>query len=586
MHNFRFSHKTFLMCYFLLRFFSKPVAAQTIDLTSEGWQFKKGDDLAWATPQYNAADWQQITVGATWEAQTQNDPYDGTAWYRRSVVISKDLKRATRRNKAMTLKLGMIDDADETYFNGVKIGATGKFPPEKESAYNVPRIYRVPADLIRWDAPNVIAVRVADWQGGGGLYAGDYTLEPSSWKEKVKILIENGEKTHAFALNQAVKIKAQIVNSSNQNLSGTLTCEVKTFGNQLVKTLSQNIKIKKGQNIALPDFDFGILEKGFYIAHTALRDENGFVLKEKKGFAVAPEDVKYAPTRPADFDTYWQKTKAELDSIPPQYQLTYLPKKSNEKVDAYEVEFHSLGNVRVRGYYTQPKNKTNLPALLHVQGYSSVMEVWDLKEDMAAFFLNIRGHGNSQTDVNPGFPGYLQHGIDDKDRYIYRGAYMDCIRAIDFLCSRPEVDTARLAVEGGSQGGALSIATASLDKRIKFCAPDVPFLSNFRLYFDIAQWPSNEFKQLERRGRSWENIYGVLDYIDIMNHTPNISIPVLMGVGLFDDVCPPAINFSAYNNLNTSEKSYILYPEAGHSLPETHFGVKMKWLRQKFQGLP
>jgi cephalosporin-C deacetylase len=571
-----------VICQFFLRLFMTDTQAQAIDLSSSGWRYSEGDDAAWATPQYNDASWREIPVGTTWEAQFGNE-YDGWAWYRRTIVVpKKDMKRAARKSGALILKLGMIDDADETYFNGVKIGATGKFPPEKESAYNIPRIYIVPCDLIDWDKPNTIAVRVNDWGGGGGLYSGEYSLEASSWKDKFKIMIDNAVNTHAFTLNNPVAIKPQLVNNAKQKLEGILTCEIKKFTGESVASQTQNVKINKGQVLQAEPFSFdNIKEAGFYITNLFYKDKKGITIKEKKGFAIEPEQIKPSPTRPADFDAYWQKTRTELDTIPPQYNLKLLPKKSNDKVDVHEVTFNSLGNARVRGYYTQPKTKNNLPALLHVQGYSSVMEAWELNEDFAAFFLNIRGHGNSKDDVNPGFPGYLIHGIDNKDNYIYRGAYMDCVRAVDFLCSREEVNKDMVCVEGGSQGGALSVATASLDSRIKYCMPDVPFLSNFRLYFDIAQWPSNEFKDLHKKGKSWEDIYGVLDYIDIMNHAPNITCPILMGVGLYDDICPPAINFSMYNNLNTTDKSYILYPQAGHSLPNEHYGVKMKWLRGK-----
>ena len=85
-----------------------------------------------------------------------------------------------------------------------------------------------------------------------------------------------------------------------------------------------------------------------------------------------------------------------------------------------------------------------------------------------------------------------------------------------------------------------------------------------------------------KTGKKWDDIYGVLDYFDVMNHAPNVSCPVIMGVGLFDETCPPAINFSAYNNLETQDKEYHLYPQSGHSLPESHYGVKMKWLYERF----
>jgi cephalosporin-C deacetylase-like acetyl esterase len=119
---------------------------------------------------------------------------------------------------------------------------------------------------------------------------------------------------------------------------------------------------------------------------------------------------------------------------------------------------------------------------MQVQGYSStiVPSYVNYGEDLIGFGLNIRGHGNSKDDVDPGFPGYILYNLQDKEKYIYRGAYMDCVRGVDFLCSRPEVDVTRIAVEGASQGGALTFTTAALNNdRIAVCAPQVPFLSTF-----------------------------------------------------------------------------------------------------------
>jgi cephalosporin-C deacetylase len=578
-----FKNINLLIWSFFTQLFSPTLFSQPLDLAGEGWRFQKGDDLAWAKREHNDADWQNIAVGMPWESALQIE-YNGWAWYRKSVVIpQKKYKKATKKYGSMILSLGMIDDADETFFNGIKIGATGKLPPDTISAWDTPRKYLVPAALIRWDEPNVIAVRVFDDTGGGGLHGGEYHLEPTTWKNQFQIQIENGESSHAFALNQPVIIKSQLLNNSDQKLEGTLTCEVKTFTGKHVETQSQEVKIGRGRRTIVPNFQFESFDSGFYISHFVFKDKNGYSVKDKKGFAIAPESLKPSPTRPTDFDSYWSNTLTELASIEPNYKLTLLPELSTRKVEVFEVEMHSLNNVRVKGYYTKPVEKTNIPAVLHVQGYSSIMLPFGLDENMSSFYLNIRGHGNSRDDVNPGFPGYLLSGLSDKNQYIYRGAYMDCIRAMDFLCSRAEVDTTRLAVEGGSQGGALSIATASLDRRVKFCLPDVPFLSNFRLYFDIASWPAGEFKMyLFKTGKKWDDIYSVLDYIDVTNHAPNVTCPVIMGVGLFDDVCPPAINFSAYNNLSSQDKTYHLYPNSGHSLPDTHYGLKMKWLYERF----
>jgi len=74
------------------------------------------------------------------------------------------------------LNLGYIDDVDEVYFNGNKIGSTGSFPPNYSTAYNAERIYYIPAEYINFDGSNLIAVKVYDSEGEGGIVSGDIGL--------------------------------------------------------------------------------------------------------------------------------------------------------------------------------------------------------------------------------------------------------------------------------------------------------------------------------------------------------------------------------------------------------------------------
>ena len=134
------------------------------------------------------------------------------------------------------------------------------------------------------------------------------------------------------------------------------------------------------------------------------------------------------------------------------------------------------------------------------------------------------------------------------------------------------------------QGGALTFVTAALNNdRIAVCGPQVPFLSDFRHYFKVASWPGNEFVtyvETEHK-QTWEQVFTTLSYFDIKNLAPMIKCPLIMGVGLIDDVCPPHINFAAYNQV-TTEKQYIVYPESGHGLPGDFYAAKMKFFRSHF----
>jgi sialate O-acetylesterase len=141
-----------------------------LDLTG-GWKFKLGDDRLWAHPELDDKTWEKIVVPADWESQGHPDD-DGYAWYRLSVTLPRQLS-----GKALLFTMGAVDDADEVYLNGERIGRTGYFPAEKygkanEKFYNRRRVYSIPLERVRWGEENIFAVRVYDVWGKGGICQG------------------------------------------------------------------------------------------------------------------------------------------------------------------------------------------------------------------------------------------------------------------------------------------------------------------------------------------------------------------------------------------------------------------------------
>src|SRR5690606_25990051 len=66
--------------------------------------------------------------------------------------------------------------------------------------------------------------------------------------------------------------------------------------------------------------------------------------------------------------------------------------------------------------------------------------------------------------------GYPNFGTDDRNEYYFKQVIIGCIRSIDYIASLEKFDNRNLGVIGGSQGGALTIITAALDKRVKYLA--------------------------------------------------------------------------------------------------------------------
>jgi len=134
------------------------------------WKFSIGDHKEWATTAYDDTDWEEIYVPRRWEREGFNG-YDGYAWYRLHVSGDEFLQ-----NRVHYLSLGYIDDADQVFFNGQLIGFSGGFPPEYYTAFQAKREYRIPDELINFGGDNLIAVRVFDKGGEGGIYSGDVGL--------------------------------------------------------------------------------------------------------------------------------------------------------------------------------------------------------------------------------------------------------------------------------------------------------------------------------------------------------------------------------------------------------------------------
>ena len=78
----------------------------------------------------------------------------------------------------MVILMGKIDDIDQVFINGTFVGSTGEFPLNSRSEANVGqeydafRGYYIPDGLLKKNQKNVIAVRVLDTGGDGGIYEG------------------------------------------------------------------------------------------------------------------------------------------------------------------------------------------------------------------------------------------------------------------------------------------------------------------------------------------------------------------------------------------------------------------------------
>ncbi|TRX03698.1 acetylxylan esterase [Flavobacterium gawalongense] len=533
------------------------------------WKIHTDDSIQWKSADFVPHNWKDINIGVSLERQGYSSGGNYSLW--NQVIIPSKYK-----NTNLNLRFKFDTANASVFFNGKFIGSSKKGSSE-ESLF-------IPDSLVFWNKPNKILVRILNSFYTGGA-CGTY-IRLLSGEPKDAILDANFiNERHLYQGPSVVRFKTSIHLGNKDSFRGVQKAVIiNDFHDTVfVKKLNINVSDKK----KVTPYAIGKLAPGFYQLQLSFSSPD---IEEQKifGFAVSPEKIKASPINQQQVWNFWERAKKELAAISPDFKLRKIDSLCTDKSNVYIVEMKSLENITVRGWYIVPTKAGVFPSVLHVPGYSVTMrpERFIGTTDMIHLALDVRGHGLSADVIKPGFacPGYIGWRLGEPEKYIYRGTFMDCCRGIDFLLSRPEADSSRIAVEGHSQGGGLSLATAALySDKIKYCVVGAPFLSDFSDHVKIRTVYMDEMKHYMKNGTiSSEQVYQTMNLIDNINLAGFIKCPVLMGVGLFDDDCPPYINFASFNNIKT-EKEYFMLPSNGHSLGKEWRAYSESWLRKKFK---
>lgn len=306
--------------------------------------------------------------------------------------------------------------------------------------------------------------------------------------------------------------------------------------------------------------------------------------------AYEPAQLKPTVEYPADFLTFWNKTKEELAALPLDAKFTLLPERSSAQTNVFHVSINNLGSSRLYGILCVPKKPGKYPAILQVPGagirpYNPDLELAD--RGVIVFTIGIHGISVIQDpgvyrDLEAGpLKGYFFFTMHNRDQYYYKRVYAGCIRANDLLVSLPEFDGKNLAVSGNSQGGALSIVTASLDPRVKYLGAIHPAFCDLTGYTvgRAGGWP-----HMFSKTNSWsvyqDSFKQSLSYYDVLNFAKGLTIPGFYTWGYNDETCPPTSMYAAYNVI-IAPKSLFLYPETGHWFYPEQKKAMNDWLLSK-----
>ncbi len=317
----------------------------------------------------------------------------------------------------------------------------------------------------------------------------------------LELKIDTDQPNGVFQIEQDIQIFVLIYNHS-EKISGQLIWRVKTdSGDRLVEN-TVSLQLLPGKNRHDYNFEPDQLCVGFYQIESQFQFCQQ-VVSDQMTIGYQPSSLQVFLTRQPDFDDFWHGTESQLRQIEPNYQSECQPNMENKRFKVYLVEICSFDNLRVRGWLEVPKSTGKHPAILRVPGYGQAMAPLNPPFDCVTFSFNPRGHGNSDDTPDKDL-GYWIRGLDQPDSYFYRGAYMDVLRAMDYLLMLPEVDPEKTAVWGGSQGGGFSLVVAALRPKTRYCIADVPFLCDWKRYFQLTQWDEiDQWLRLKHGSRDW-----------------------------------------------------------------------------------
>jgi cephalosporin-C deacetylase len=298
------------------------------------------------------------------------------------------------------------------------------------------------------------------------------------------------------------------------------------------------------------------------------------------GFSV--EEIRPGGKLPENFDCFWREAKAELLRIPIDAKLEEVAVIDPGDAKRFKVSLANVNGSRVYGWLHLPEGTGPFPTVLSIPG-SGIGRTGRFagftEAGIAVLAIEVHGLEPQEQEIigaaqwirpatdeteyfarlqNGILADYHSFGIEDPYRYYHRRTLQSAMRALDYLCTREDVDASKIIVFGGSQGGGLSLLTAAIDKRVDAVVATVPAFCN----------------NASREDGHIPHIASTMSYYDAALAAELIEVPVLIGVGFIDGICRPANVYCAYNNIKGPKRIYNL----GHGSPPDWREQTINWI--------
>lgn len=304
-----------------------------------------------------------------------------------------------------------------------------------------------------------------------------------------------------------------------------------------------------------------------------LKTAKGFEHRAHGGAVFSPHGIAVSSKRPKDFDAFWKAKIKELNSVPANPVLE-AANSGDASVKYWKIGMNNIRGTHIQGQLARPVAGEKLPALLIVQwaGVYGLSKNWATDRAKEGWLvLNIEAHDLPIDQPNAFYQSqfanalrdYWAIGNDDREQSYFLRMYLSCYRAAQYLAERPDWDGKTLVVMGGSQGGQQTLVTAGLHPKITAALASVPAGCDM-LGPNSGRNPGWPKWYYQTNGKDEKRVREAARYFDAVNFAARIKCPVLVGVGLIDETCPPAGILAAMNQVKGA-KEIVLLPQGEHN---------------------
>lgn len=300
----------------------------------------------------------------------------------------------------------------------------------------------------------------------------------------------------------------------------------------------------------------------------------------------------FSPNRstPDDFDALWQSTVLELDAVEPAPQC-HRVRSPAPGVVLERVSYRSFGGVPIAGYLLRHDSASERPLIVHAHGYNAqydVMVDW-ARRGNHVFGFDARGFGRSADGHAVDEHGYVLTGIMSPYDSVLRGAVADYLQGARTAALLLEGRVCRRMYHGFSFGGALALMASAFADDIDLVAVGQPTFgwTPERRRVSLGGSTSEINAYVERYPWRLDAVMQTLKYFDTMSFAPLVEVPVLVGIGLDDDIVPSRTVLATVNHMRCRVEVRLLPVSHSNDPRESLWaGFDEEWLGYAESGLP